>query len=174
VRIAVSGSHRVGKSTLVERVADALDYRTVDEPYFLLEEEGYEFAAPPSLEDFEAQLERSLAAVEAGEADVVFDRCPVDLLAYLLVHDDAAAFADDDWMERIRAAMGTIDLVVFVPIEADDRIALSADEDRKQRTAVDEKLRELLVDDVLGLEQDVLTVQGNRRARGEQVLARVG
>jgi hypothetical protein len=47
VRIAFSGSHR------------------------------YEFAAPPSLEDFEAQLERSVMTVEAREPDVLFDRCPL-------------------------------------------------------------------------------------------------
>ena len=61
VRIAFSGSHRVGKSTLIERVAEALpSYAVVAEPYYLLEEEGYECSDPPSAEDFEAQLDRSI------------------------------------------------------------------------------------------------------------------
>ena len=39
-------------------VADALpDHATVDEPYHLLEEDGYEFAESPSIADFEAQLD---------------------------------------------------------------------------------------------------------------------
>jgi predicted ATPase len=42
MRIAFSGSHRVGKSTLVDRIAEALPtYTAVEEPYYLLEEEGY-------------------------------------------------------------------------------------------------------------------------------------
>lgn len=77
MRIAFSGSHRVGKSTLVEAVAERLPrHATVDEPYALLEEEGYECPEVPALEDFEAQLERSLAALEGGKRDVLFDRCP--------------------------------------------------------------------------------------------------
>jgi hypothetical protein len=173
MRIAVSGSHRVGKSTLVEHVADALDYESVDEPYYLLEEEGYECAAEPTLEDFEAQLECSLETIEAGGANVVFDRCPVDILAYLLVHDDADALVVEPWLQRVRAAMETIDLVVFVPVEETDRIALASSEDREHRSAVDEKLRELLLDDGLQIGMDVLVVQGDLRARVEQVLARL-
>lgn len=65
MRIAVSGSHRVGKTTLIQHVAERLPgYATVDEPYYLLEDEGYELAEQPSLEDFEAQLVRSLAALD--------------------------------------------------------------------------------------------------------------
>jgi hypothetical protein len=175
VRIAFSGSHRVGKSTLVERVADALPGHTmVAEPYHLLEEEGHEHAAPPSLEDFEAQLERSLVALEEGDDDVLFNRCPADLFAYLLTHDDADGFAADDWLERARAAMGTLDLVVFVPIEERDRIALPAHEDAEHRLAVHEKLVALLVDDELGSAVEVLTVHGDVGARVRQVMARIG
>jgi hypothetical protein len=62
-RVMIGGTHRVGKSTLVQAVADALPrHATVDEPNDQLEEEGYAFSDPPPLEDFEAQLERSLLA----------------------------------------------------------------------------------------------------------------
>lgn len=175
VRIAFSGSHRVGKSTLVEHVADTLPrYTTVDEPYYLLEEEGYECSEPPSLEDFEAQLERSLAAIEEGEQNVLFDRCPTDIFAYLLAHDDAGAFDADDWLERTREAMQTLDLVVFVPIEERDRIALPSHEDGEYRLAVHEKLHDLLVEDALGFETEVLTVHGDLHTRLDQVMARIG
>ena len=54
MRIAVSGAHRTGKTTLIEELSRALPtYTVVDEPYHLLEEEGYEFEALPSVEDFE-------------------------------------------------------------------------------------------------------------------------
>ena len=175
MRIAFSGSHRVGKSPLIERLADAVPrYAVVDEPYYLLEEEGYECAQPPSLEDFEAQLERSLVAVEEGEPNVLFDRCPADIFAYLLAHDDASAFEPDEWLERTREAMQTLDLVVLVPIEESDRIGLPSHEDSEYRLAVHEKLHALLVDDALGFEADVLTVHGDVRARVEQVMARIG
>ena len=174
MRVAVSGTHRVGKTTLVECVANALPrHATVDEPYHLLEEEGHECSEPPSLEDFEAQLERSLVALEEDQQDVLFDRCPLDVLAYLLAHEDATAFELEAWAERIREAVQTLDLVVFVPIEERDRIALPAHEDRALRLAVHEKLHALLVEDVLGFEADVVTVHGDVRTRAAQVLARV-
>lgn len=168
VRIAFSGSHRVGKSTVVQQVAEAWpQYARVEEPYYLLEEDGYESGWPPSVEDFEAQLDRSVAEIETAGEHVLFDRCPADLLAYLLVlrHDVRGA------VERSREAMHLLDLVVFVPIEEPDRIAVSSHEDREQRRAVDEMLERLLVDDELV--EDVLIVQGEVTARVAQVIARV-
>lgn len=172
MRIAFSGSHRVGKSSLLERVAEALPrYTAVDEPYYLLEEAGHEFSHPPALEDFVAQLERSLDALEEGGQDVLFDRCPADLFAYLLCHDED--FAADEWLERTRAAMQTLDLVVFVPIEDPDRIALPRHEDRENRRAVNDRLRELLVDDELRFAAEVLEVGGDVGKRFGQVMARI-
>jgi predicted ATPase len=174
VRIAFSGSHRVGKSTLLEAVATALPgYATVDEPYYLLEEEGHEASESPSREDFEAQLERSLDALEESQQKVLFDRCPVDLFAYLLAHDDGVGFEADEWLERTREAMQTLDLVIFVPVEERDRISLPSHEDRDYRLAVDEQLRGLLLDDVFKFEVEVITVQGDTGARVKQVLARL-
>ena len=174
MRIAFSGTHRSGKSTLVERIALTLPrYSSVDEPYALLEEEGDEAADPPSIDDFEAQLERSLAALEAEDENVLFDRCPADVLAYLLVHDDAAAFDAEDWLERIADAIETLDLIVFVPVEDRDRIALPAHEDHGQRLAVHAKLEELLTDELYGWKVEVLRVEGSVQDRVDAVLASV-
>jgi predicted ATPase len=167
VRIAFSGTHRVGKSTLLDSVAEALPgYTTVEEPYYLLEEEGYESADPPSQEDFEAQLERSLEALEEGGRNVLYDRCPADVLAYLLTLDPELDVAPA--MEQVRAAMRTLDFVVFVPIE--DRVALPAHEDETYRRTIEERLRELLDE----FEADVLSVRGDERERLAQVLGRIG
>jgi predicted ATPase len=168
VRIAFSGSHRVGKTTLIERVAEALPrYALVAEPYYLLEEDGYEFADPPSVEDFEAQLERSIVELERAAERVFFDRCAADLLAYLLVgeHDIEAQ------IERARAAMRLLDLVVIVPIDEPDRIPVSPHEDEEQRLAVHEQLYQLLLDEQLA--EEVLVVHGDLPTRVAQVLARV-
>lgn len=81
MRIAISGSHLVGKTTLAEALADALpDHQLVPEPYHLLEEEGYEFGEMPSIEDFELQLERSFHCLQESGPAVVFDRCPLDMI----------------------------------------------------------------------------------------------
>jgi hypothetical protein len=174
VRIAFSGSHRVGKTTLIGHLVERLPgHATVDEPYYLLEEDGYEFAEQPSLEDFEAQLVRSLAAFDEAGRDVLFDRCPVDILAYLLEHEDATAFDPDDWLVPIRDALRTLDLLVFVPIEEADRIAFAPHEDAEHRRAVHDRLCELLLDGSLGVDVEVLTVGGDERARTDQIVARI-
>jgi AAA domain len=174
MRIAFSGSHRVGKTSLVGRVAERFPrYSVVEEPYVLLEEEGYDHADPPALEDFEAQLERSLDVLEERNADVLFDRCPADVLAYLLTHEDHEEFDSDEWLERVREAMQTLDLVVFVPIEERDRIAVPESEDRSLRRKVHRKLEQLLLDDSLGFEVEVLTVEGDLAVRADQVSARL-
>ena len=175
MRIAISGTHASGKSTLVEELAGVLPkYLTVDEPYYLLEEEGHQFPEMPSIEDFELQLERSIELLNGGEADVIFDRCPADLLGYLLTHEDADLFDLEDWLPRARAAIKTLDLIVFVPVEDRDRIALPRSMNADFRSDVDEKVREILLDNSLDFDVDVLTVTGSPRDRARQVVAYLG
>lgn len=169
MRIAFTGTHRAGKSTLVEAVAAVLpDHDVVDEPYRLLEEEGYEHADPPSLEDFEHQLRRSLEALAEAGPDALFDRCPLDLLAYLQALDDA--YDVDAWLDDVRAAVATLELIVVVPIEAPDRIAVAAHEDRRLRRDVDDRVRALVLDDPYDLGVATLEVHGGVDERVAQVL----
>lgn len=167
MRVAFSGSHRVGKSTLLDAVSQALpDYVCVEEPYLLLEDDEYDFADPPSTEDFEAQLRRSLLELRSAGRRVLFDRCPADFLAYLLVDGNDV----DRWLEFARRAMTSLDLVVFVPIEEPDRVAIASHEHREQRRAVDQTLAELLDDEFA---VDTVVVHGDVTARCAQVMARV-
>jgi predicted ATPase len=104
MRIAFSGTHRAGKSTLLEAVAAQVPgYRVVDEPYHQLEEEGYELADPPSVEDFTQQLRFSIVSIVEGSADVLFDRCPLDFVAYLQAIDDLEGAGTLD--ERVRQVL---------------------------------------------------------------------
>jgi predicted ATPase len=170
MRIAISGTHFSGKSTLVEELSSALPgYLTVEEPYYLLVEEGHEFPEMPSVEDFEMQLERSIECLNGSEPDVIFDRCPVDMLGYLLTL--AEDFPLEKWLPRVQAAIDTLDLIVFLPVEERDRIALPPSEDAGFRLDVDQKLKEILLDDSLDLEMDVLEVTGALRERVQQVIA---
>ena len=169
MRIAVSGTHLTGKSTLVEALADALpNHEIVDEPYHLLEEDGHEFAHPPSLEDFELQLERSIENIEQAPADALFDRSPVDFIAYSLTHPEADAFDTSAWLSRVQAALDELDLIVFVPIEDPDRIAVASEEDA--RTEVDALLKDILLEGRHSLEVEVMEVSGTLSARVKQVL----
>ncbi|MFL5247170.1 MAG: AAA family ATPase [Myxococcales bacterium] len=171
MRIAVSGTHRTGKSTLVEDIAAVLPgHATVAEPYHLLEDEGYEFPETPSLEDYQRQLERSLESMREVRRDAVFERCPADFLAYVMCLPDAEAFDPEDWVDPIREALETLDLVVFVPVEERDRIPLPAAEDGGYRFRVGEKLSDILTGGWFGFDVEVLEVSGNRRQRLDQVL----
>jgi predicted ATPase len=171
VRIAFSGSHRVGKSTLLASVAERCPgYECLDEPYHLLEEDEHEFAHPPTVDDYTAQLRRSIAEIRRSGPDVLFDRCPADFLAYLL----ALGVDVSRVLDRAAASMARLDLVVLVPIEEPDRVTLNRDEDPQLRRAVDDELGELLLDDDFGEDLDVLVVHGDLSARTAQVVARIG
>ncbi len=168
MRVAFSGAHRTGKTTLVEAIANLVaGYHVVDEPYRVLEEAGYDFADPPSVEDFEQQLRTSIALLADARTDVLFDRCPLDLVGYLQALDDD--FELDDWLDDLRDAMARLDLVVVVPIETPDRIAVPDHEDRRLRRRVDERLQRLALDDPFGFEVATLEVSGSLAERVEQV-----
>ena len=174
MRIAISGTHFSGKSSLVQALSEALpQYTTADEPYHLLQEEGYEFAELPSIEDFELQLERAIESLDETTPNVIFDRCPADILGYLLSHTDVEAFNIEEWLPRVQAAINKLDLIVFLPIEEQDRIVLPLSQDAAYRQRVDEKLREVLLENIFDFEVDLLEVSGNLQTRVERVLAHI-
>jgi hypothetical protein len=160
MRIAFSGAHRTGKTTLIAAVAEQVPaYEVIDEPYWLLEEEGYELSDPPSIEDYERQLDRSIEALAAAPEDALLDRCPLDFIAYLQALD---ADVDDD----VHDSLAVLDLVVVVQIETPDRIPVAAHEDRRLRRRVDERLRAL----VEAFDVEILEVSGGLGERARQVM----
>jgi len=172
MRVAVSGAHRTGKTTLIEELGRVLPaYEAVDEPYCLLAEEGHECAEMPSLDDFELQLERSIQCVTASHENQLFGRCPADILAYLTEHHDSEGFDLDQWLPRVRTAMQRLDLVVFVPIETPDRVVVGVDDERELRWRVDDALRDILLDDRWDFGVEAVEVSGGVRDRARQVLA---
>lgn len=172
MRVAFTGAHRVGKSTLVEAVAERLrGYEAFEEPYRVLEDEGYEFSDPPTVEDFERQLHQSVAMISEAPSKALFDRCPLDFVAYAQAIDDSADI--DEWVDAAREALHMLDLVVFVPIETPDRVAVEAHEDRALRGRVDERLRSLILDDALGLGIETLEVTGTIEQRLSHVFAAI-
>jgi hypothetical protein len=157
---------------LIEELDRALSgYEVVEEPYHLLEEEGHVFAEMPSLEDFELQLERSIECLAEVQENQLLDRCPADLLAYLMTHRDADGFDVERWLPRARSAMRQLDLVIFVPIEDPDRIIVSEPDGGELRRRVDEELRENLLEDRWDFGVEAVEVTGTVRERVRQVLA---
>ena len=141
MRIAVSGTHGVGKSTLIEEFLRVHpEFAHKPEPYVVLVEDyGEEFSAEPCVEDFLRQLEFNLERLGrhvAGE-NVIYERCPLDFVAYLNVLD--ASSTEALW-ERVSEAMRQLDLIVYLPL--DD--VSGAGEFPKLRKAMDRQLSELL------------------------------
>ena len=140
MRIAVSGTHGVGKSTLIEeflRLHPQFEHEA--EPYeVMVEDYGEEFAAEPCVEDFLRQLEFNLERMgqHATAENVIFERCPLDFLAYINALDSSVS---NELMERISDAMQQLDLIVYLPL--DDA---SGGEYPKLRRAMDHQLSELL------------------------------
>ena len=172
MRVAFSGTHRTGKTTLIEALSEQLpSYQIIEEPYRSLEDEGYEFSDPPVAEDFECQLQRSIESIARAPRDCLIDRTPLDFVAYLRALD--GDFAIGDWLPRVREVMGEIDLVVVLPIEAPERIALPAHEDRHLRSSVDALIQAIVLDDEYGFEVAAIEVLGDLAQRVRQVLRSV-
>jgi hypothetical protein len=173
MRIAISGAHFSGKSTLIAALLKQFPHFTsVEEPYVLLEEQGYEFSHPPSIEDFGEQLEFSVKSIMESRNNTFFDRCPLDFLAYALAFEDIEV---DDWIQKMDCAIQMLDLIIFLPIEDRDRIPIPESEDLKLRKKVDEYLQDMLLNDSLGILKnlEVIEVMGDVEKRARMVKAKL-
>jgi hypothetical protein len=177
MRIGISGTHGTGKTTLAEALCDRLPgHVTADEPYYLLEEEGYEFGFPPSPDDYRALLARSLQSLstQPQQPGVVFDRTPLDYLAYLAATGaDAEREADTP---ALKPALASLDLLVITVITPETEQLLPTAELPELREAMNEALLELVYADPLDAWADipVLELDGPLDARLPTVLAALG
>jgi hypothetical protein len=177
VRVGISGTHGTGKTTLAGALCARLPGHAVaDEPYYLLEEQGYEFGFPPSPEDYRALLACSLRSLTASQLPpgVVFDRTPLDYLAYLAATGaDPVAEADT---ATLRPAFARLDLLVITPVTAETERALPAAEMPGLRSRMNDALLELVYDDPLDAWPDipVLELTGPLDRRLTAVLTALG
>ena len=177
MRIVVSGTHASGKSTLVSDLAEALGFAPLPDPYELVDDVD----DPAGVVSFVAQLEIAAERLvePAPAADVVAERGPVDLLAYLealavLGRPSVGAGS----MARLRLAtaeaMTHVDLLVVIPLDPEVGIEVPDDEDPELREVMDERLLELCDDeDLVGGATRVVEVAGPPESRVAQVLAAV-
>jgi hypothetical protein len=157
MRVAVSGTHCSGKSTLIDAFLSAhSEYVYEPEPYEALNDlYGEGFGAEPSAEDFFRQLEYQIERLHQYRSGdrVIFERSPADFVAYLLAlndldRDTADAALTKQSITAAGNAVALLDLIVYVP--ASD-VPAPESEDPKLRRAVDARLERMLLDDDLGL-----------------------
>jgi hypothetical protein len=156
MRIAVSGTHCCGKSTLIDEFLSAHpDFAHEPEPYtVLVEDYGEEFSSEPSVDDFYRQLEFQVDRLRfhsSGER-VIYERSPIDFLAYILALKDLKR--DETAPGIVKAATGLVlnsirnlDLIVFLPLDGADDIEVCDFEDPKLRKAMDAWLIKIFDDD---------------------------
>ena len=143
MRIAVSGTHGVGKSTLIDDFLQRHpEFVHEPEPYTILVEDlGEEFSAEPCVEDFRRQLDFNIDRLQQHSAneDVIYERCPVDFLAYINALDPKTS---ETLFDSVSEAMKNLDLIVYLPFDGE-----SGEEYPKLQRAVDRTLSSIFRED---------------------------
>ena len=149
MRIAISGTHCIGKSTLIgEFLRTHAEFVHEPEPYIVLVEDfGEEFGAEPSVEDFYRQLEFNVERLRlhAPGERVIYERCPIDFLAYIAVLDSGAI---EPALGLVSESINQLDRIVYLPLADDDEMDV---EFPKLRKAVDGRLSAIYREDAFGL-----------------------
>jgi hypothetical protein len=150
MRIAVSGTHCTGKSTLIDEFLSVhTNFAHEPEPYTVLVEDfGEEFSEEPCVEDFYRQLEFNadrLRQYPPGK-NVIYERCPIDFLAYIDALDSNSVRGA---LRLVSEAIQHLDLIVYLPL--DDEIDVPDSEFPKLRKAVDRRLSGIFRDDDFGI-----------------------
>ena len=148
MKIAVSGTHGVGKSTLIDEfLRRHPEFVHEPEPYTVLVEDlGEEFSAEPGVEDFRRQLEFNIERLDQHAADenVIYERCPVDFFAYIYSLDPETAEA---LQQLVTEAMQHLDLVIYLPLDRDH----GSDDYPKLQRAVDRRLSSIFTEEAYGI-----------------------
>lgn len=146
MRIAVSGTHGVGKSTLIDEfLRRHPEFVHAPEPYVVMVEDlGEEFSAEPCVEDFCRQLEFNIERLSqhAVDENVIYERCPVDFFAYIHAMDPRGA---ETALDQVSEAMQHLDLIVYLPLNE------TSDEYPKLQRAVECRLSSIFRDDEFGI-----------------------
>lgn len=160
MRVAVSGTHCCGKSTLIDHFLIAHPaFAHEPEPYTVLQEDyGEIFAAELSADDFYRQLEFNIERLRRYQSNqrVIYERCPLDFLAYLLAlndlhRDKGASLLVERTLDMIQEGLDRLDLIAFLPLEGMSGNGRLDAEDQELRIAVDDRLVGILRNDDFNL-----------------------
>ncbi len=157
MRIAICGSHSTGKSTLIsgflvcfpDYASEPEAFEVLGDEIHLLESEG------PDVEGLSALVDYTVSMLEPypDGSSVIFERSPVDYLAYA---DASFSMSDSERSDFLRSALPVIraslqylDLLVLLPVS--NEISGRPGEGEEFRVRVDDELRRALMDDIHGL-----------------------
>lgn len=136
MRIAISGSHSLGKSTFVRDFLESHpQYSFEDEPYrALLHAYEIKFAEDQTRHHIQLQLDyciKQLSKYMPGDR-VIFDRCPADYIPYAdytahYGHTDIDKPFINSLYQAVRHSLVHLDLIVFIPISEKYPIELEQD-----------------------------------------------
>ena len=153
MRIAVSGTHRIGKTTLVEEFARAHPgFEVEPEPYEQLLEAGEDFLDHFDPDAFVMQLEHLVSRLSrrtAGEK-VIFDRSPFDFLAYVAASEERrlnSFSVNPDLVGLAVEGLNHLDLIAWLPLES----SAEGTARRSFRRLVDSHLGDMISSDALGI-----------------------
>jgi hypothetical protein len=155
MRIAISGTHFMGKSTFIKDFLKAHPhYKNEVEPYYKLQDEKMmELSLEPSLESLVEQLDYSIEQLNqhAKEPNIIFDRCPVDYIAYAMCieDEDYCNIEENEIAERfpeVKEALNHLDAIVFLPITKQHVIEYPEDNPR-YRLLADKCFKKIYRDD---------------------------
>lgn len=178
MRIAVSGTHFMGKSTLIEDFVEKHPaYKCEIEPYYKLQDEKMmELSLEPSLDSLTEQLDYSIGQINklSNERNVIFDRCPVDFIAYAMcvIDQDSIDINDSEVSERfseVKEALNNLDLIVFLPITKENSIEYT-EENPGFRKAADKCFKKIYRDDICDIfprygHPRIIEISGDRITR---------
>jgi len=105
--------------------------------------------------------------ISQNETDVIFDRCVIDILAYIHTVDPRKDIRSQ--FETAQAVVAALDLIIFVPIEDTDMIPGRHTNLPRLRVAVNDLLQDWIPD----FDISVLEVTGTLSKRTQQVMAKI-
>lgn len=159
MRIAVSGTHFIGKSTFIEDfIKQHSHYKLELEPWYKLQEEQtMELALEPSLDSLMEQLDYSISQLNEfkNEKNIIFDRCVVDFLTYAVcaLNQDSIDLSDSEFAEKlidIKDSLNNLDIIVFLPITKENSIVYTED-NPAYRKAADKCFKQIYRDDIFDI-----------------------
>jgi len=179
MRIAISGTHFMGKSTFIDDFNKVHpDYIHEPEPFYQLqEEEDIEFSQELTFESLLEQLDYCINRINylSNEENVIFDRCPIDFVAYAIyiMKQEGANIHKSVVSERfpdITEALENLDLIVFLPITREQEVNFISHEDDTYRKSVDAYFKKIYRDGLYDLfpsleHPKVIEIWGSRKER---------
>lgn len=136
MRIAISGSHSLGKSTFVQDFLEKhANYHYEQEPYrALMNQYEIKFAEDQTQQHILLQFNYCINRVKQYKKGdfVIFDRSPVDFIPYSLYsvvygHQDIDQTFVNSLYPQVQEALNHLDLIVFIPISPEHPIDLEDD-----------------------------------------------